>query len=103
MQKLAWLMATTNDLGGTSQAKESLELAQKALASAKQPTAEYLDTVAASYAATGRYKEAAQMARRAAAEALSSGRKDLSDEIQSRLQVYLAGHPYKQDSLPGKR
>ncbi len=102
MQKLAWIMATRNDLEGTSQAKESLLLAQKALALAKQPTVEYLDTLAASYAATGRYKEAVPMARRATAEALTSGRKDLSDEIQSRLQLYLTGRPYKRARLSVK-
>jgi protein O-mannosyl-transferase len=103
MQKLAWILATQSELESTSQAKESLQLAQKALALAKQPTAEYLDTMAASYAATGRYQEATQMARKAAAVALSSGRRDLSDEIQSRLQVYLAGRPYKQANLSIKK
>ena len=103
MQKLAWILATGSDLDGNGQAEESLQLAQKALVLAKQPTAEYLDTVAVSYAATGRYKEAAQVARRAAAEALTSGRKDLSDEIQSRLQLYLAGRPYKQASQSIKK
>ena len=103
MQKLAWLLATKSDLKGNEQAKESLQLAQEALALSKQPSAEYLDTLAAAYAATGRYQEAVQMARKAAAEALSSGRKDLSDEIQSRLQTYLAGRPYKQVNLTIKK
>jgi spermidine synthase len=54
-----------------------------------------LDTLAAAYAAAGRFAEAVAAAERAVPLAESGGQAELARRIQSRLELYRAGRPYR--------
>jgi hypothetical protein len=53
-----------------------------------------MDTLAAAYAAAGRFAEAVETAEKAIKLATSANDKKLTLEIQKRLQLYRAGQPY---------
>ena len=55
-----------------------------------------LDTLAAAYAAAGKFSEAIETAEKAVRLAEQTGRKDLVGEIQGRLQLYKAGQSYQE-------
>lgn len=89
---LAWLLATCPQ-DKLRDGKKALALAKKAceLTDWKEPL--YLDTLAAAYAETGQYTEAVkyqEMALKDPAFAKSHGK-----EAQFRLEVYMAGEPYR--------
>ncbi len=59
-----------------------------------RPGANLLDTVAAGYAATGRFEDAVRMAARAVEAAEARGGAQLGKEIRGRLALYQTGRPY---------
>ena len=99
MKNLAWLLATHKE-AKFHNPEEAIRLAERAceLTSYKQPGV--LDTLAAAYAAAGNFPEAVKTAKKAVALALASGRKEEAAEIQRRLELYKAGRPYREPSLP---
>lgn len=59
--------------------------------------AEPLDVLAAAYADAGRFSEAIARAQMAQQIALRSGKRDLAMRIETRLQLYRRGQPYRHD------
>lgn len=103
---LAWILATS--------ARPELRKPRAALSMAIQLTrdrrdagADFMDTLAAAQAATGRYEEAAATALHAAELAEHSGNAKLAGRIRARAAVYRSGRPYRErpsaaGSRPGK-
>ncbi len=90
---LAWLLATSADPAVRDPA-ESIRIAQQALRAAGGSHPNVLDTLAAGYAAAGRFEEAVQTAERAAALARERGAQDLERQIHQHLERYRAGEAY---------
>jgi protein O-mannosyl-transferase len=93
LNTLAWILATQEDPQDRD-IEESVRLAQRARELAGQPA--MLDTLAAAYAAGGRFEEAIETAEQALAMASSSGETELAAEIKSRLQLYQSRRPFRQ-------
>lgn len=93
LNNLAWTLATHQDQQYRN-AAEAVRLAKKAceLTEYKQP--DLLDTLAAAYAAAGKFTEAVKTAEKAIELAMLSGNKPLAEQIQSRLQLYKTKQPY---------
>lgn len=90
---LAWFLATAKDPKLRDPAK-AVELAEGL--ARRSPLPSHLDTLAASYAATGRYTDAADVARQALVRARSAGEARLADDIERRLKQYEQGRSYIQ-------
>jgi tetratricopeptide (TPR) repeat protein len=91
--KLAWLLATCSDLSNPSRA---VTLAERACQLTTNRAAANLDTLAASYAATGRFDDAVATARQAIELARADGQTQLVSEVESRLGLYRNGHAYRE-------
>jgi protein O-mannosyl-transferase len=89
---LAWLLATASD-SSLRNGAQALALAQKAgqLAGNENPTV--LQSLAAAYAETGGYGEAAATARRALDFAVKQKNGPLSEALQTEIKLYQAGVP----------
>jgi cytochrome c-type biogenesis protein CcmH/NrfG len=95
MSEIAWLLATSPDPSVRNPA-EATRLAERAasLTSGREPTV--LDTLAAAYAAEGRFEDAVEAAERAVAAA--AGAPGLAAELRSRLELYRSGRPFVEAS-----
>ncbi len=89
---LAWLLATAA-IEALRDPEEAVALAERA-ALADPPNANYLDTLAAAYAAAGRFEDAVAAAERAVRVAESAGTAPLAAQVRARLPLYRAGRPY---------
>jgi tetratricopeptide (TPR) repeat protein len=90
---LAWLLATLAPAEGGDPAR-ALTLARRACLSTSNQVPAYLDTLAASYAAAGRFEDAVETARKAVTLCRSTGQLELAQAIQNRLELYRRGHAY---------
>ena len=99
---LAWLLAT-REPGEGGDPSRAVQLAQQARELAGGENAQCLDTLAAAYAAAGRFDDAIVIAQRVAQLAQSNGQEELSKNIQSRLELYRAGRPYREGPSPPKQ
>jgi tetratricopeptide (TPR) repeat protein len=96
LNMLAWMLATgDSDVADYSQA---VELAEKACRLTELKSPELLDTLAAAYAAGGKFSQAAATAREAIKLANQGGNEALAKTIQERLELYNRGKPYVQPS-----
>jgi tetratricopeptide (TPR) repeat protein len=95
LNNLAWLLATHGPTAGGGPAR-AVRLAQRARELSGRENAPCLDTLAAAYAAAGRFSDAVIAAERAAALAEASGQAALTKNIRSRLELYRAGQPYRE-------
>jgi tetratricopeptide (TPR) repeat protein len=95
LNNLAWLLATREAARGGDPAR-AVKLAQQACELSGQEKALCLDTLAAAYAAAGRFDDAVITAERARALAESTGRAPLAKLIQDRLELYRAGQPCRE-------
>lgn len=97
MNNLAWLLATHKN-PKFRDGDEAVQLAEQAckLTNYKQP--ELLGTLAAAYAAAGRFPEAVATTEDGLELARSSEKKELTEEIQNRLRLYKAGQSYIEPS-----
>ncbi len=95
---LAWLYATC-PLAALRDGPAALELAQRAsdLTGGRNPNA--LRTLAAAYAETGRYPEAAEAARDALRQLREQDNPALAGALRDELQLYLAGSPFRDDTF----
>jgi tetratricopeptide (TPR) repeat protein len=93
LNNLGWFLATTEGTN-ISNSAEAVKFAQRACELTKYEQAELLDTLAAAYAAAGKFNEAIETAERAVKSAEAAGKKELAVEIQKRLEFYKAGQPY---------
>jgi len=93
LNNLAWILATAAE-ARLRVGAEAVRLAERAceLNDRKNPT--LLDTLAAAYAAAGRFDEAVRTAEEARRLALAAGAKMLADAIGARLELYRSGRSY---------
>jgi len=91
---LAWLLATGAAPGRADPGRAVL-LAQRACAATRPPPPGCLDTLAAAYAAAGRFDAAAATAQDALDGARARGQLNLARQIEDRLKLYRAARPYR--------
>ena len=92
---LAWIRATSAD-AALRDGAAALRLAQEAVRIGGDAHPDALDTLAAAYAAVGRFPDAVATARRAAARARATpGLGDLVRRIEQRLNLYRRYEPYR--------
>jgi Flp pilus assembly protein TadD len=92
---LAWLLATHAPAEGGDVVR-AVSLAQRACELTGSRRAGYLDTLAAAYAAAGRFSEAVTTAQKAIDLARAAGPPKLIAEFEARLELYRSGHAYLQ-------
>ncbi len=97
MTNLAWFMATRKGAEFYNP-QEAVRLAERACELTNYSKADFLNTLAASYAAAGRFTEAVSTAQKALELAKSSGQDGLMEEIQGHLALYKAGQPFVESS-----
>ena len=93
--KLAWILATSPDASVRDGAK-ALEMAQALARTNSGRAAAVLDTLAAAYAETGQFHKAVATAQQALARARSGKQPGSAFAIQSRLDLYRAGRPFRE-------
>jgi len=93
LNNLAWTLATVND-ASLQDANKAIGLARRACELTKDEKAEQLDTLAAAYAAAGRFEEAVKTAKQAIDAAKAEGKEDQISEIQSHMELYKNGQRY---------
>jgi tetratricopeptide (TPR) repeat protein len=86
---LAWLLATSRD-PSLREPGEAVRLAELAVEKRQIPDAGFLDTLAVSYAADGRFDDAVNAASRAAELAEQTGPASLEREIRGRIPLFRA-------------
>jgi tetratricopeptide (TPR) repeat protein len=95
MNNLAWILATHKQ-AQLRDPKEAIRLAERACELTKYEQPGILDTLAAAYAAAGRFQDAIETAGQAINLAEAAGKESLAQEIQKHLQLYQAGRPYRE-------
>lgn len=90
---LAWTLATCSD-AEQRRPEESVRIAEMVVGSSEVRNSSLLDTLAAAYAAAGRYEEAVRTATEASQLADADGNVALRDEIAGKLSLYRAGRPF---------
>jgi tetratricopeptide (TPR) repeat protein len=86
---LAWMLATSAD-PKVRRPEVAVRLAESLVREAEPPDPNWLDTLAAAYAAAGRFEEAMRTASQAAALAQEQGESELGEQIRARLALYRA-------------
>jgi len=92
---LAWLLATTRDPALRDPAT-AVRLAEAAQASSPAPNPALLDTLAAAYAAAGRFDDAIAAAERAVRASEASEPPEATRPLRERLAGYRAGRPHQE-------
>ena len=90
---LAWILATDDDDRLRNPAK-AVQLAERACELTVRLDPNFLDTLAAAYAAQSRFSDATRTAHEALSLAEATGRNRLTNGIQNRLELYKVGRPY---------
>jgi spermidine synthase len=90
---LAWLLATSPDASLRDPA-EALRLAEGLRNEMREPSANLLDTLAAAYAAAGRFEEAIRSAEQAMALAEAEGALARAQTFRRRISDYRSREPY---------
>jgi tetratricopeptide (TPR) repeat protein len=93
--RLGWLLATSPEPAVRDGAK-AVEVSERAVRVTSRQDTMALDTLAAAYAETGRFTEAAAIADQTLALAQSRGQSDLLPQLQHRLDLYRAGQPFRE-------
>ena len=97
---LAWLLATSSDRS-IRDGNRAIELAQQAVQLSRGKDGNYLRTLAAAYAETGRFSEAIKVAQRVKDLATSQGNLRLANVLQGDIALYELSLPLRQ-TLPEK-
>jgi tetratricopeptide (TPR) repeat protein len=95
---LAWVLASSRD-PSLRDPEEAIRLAELALEKRQIPDAGFLDTLAVSYAAGGRFDDAVSAATRAAELAEQTGQASMAREIRGRIPLFRAHQAWVE---PGK-
>jgi protein O-mannosyl-transferase len=95
LNRLAWAMATVEDTS-LRDANKAIEAAGRACELTGDKDAEYLDTLAVTYAAADRFEEAKATAEKALSIAKANRQEDLAGAIEKRIKLYETGQPYRQ-------
>ena len=90
---LAWILATSPDPSARNP-EESIRIMAQLLGKTEQPDPAHLDTLAAAYAAAGRFPEAIDTAAHAEKRAREEQRGAMAEQILVRLAGYQAGEPW---------
>jgi tetratricopeptide (TPR) repeat protein len=98
---LAWNLATAPD-PALRDPDEALSLARRACELTGHGKPELLDTLAAAFAAAGRFDEAEKTAEKAEKLAEAAGSEALAREIRSHLEMFRKGRSYI-EKTPGDR
>ena len=94
MNSLAWILATHSDPKFRNP-QEAVGLALRACELTNYQDPGFVDTLAAAYAAAGRFSDAVATAEKAVQLTASGDNKQRHKTIQNRLQLYKAGQPYR--------
>ena len=97
MNSLAWLLATHKE-NKFRNPEEAIRLAERACELTNYKDAGLVDTLAAAYAAAGRFSEAVATAEKAVKLAASTDSKERAGKIQNRLELYRQKKTYQQPS-----
>ena len=92
-RNLAWMLATHPD-PGVRNGEEALQLARRTCDATGNQAPNFLDTLAAACAETGRFAEAVTVARRAVDLMKASGDQPKLRELENRLRLYELGQPF---------
>ena len=95
----AWVMAVHPDVAVRDGAR-AVELSERALNISRGKDPAVLNILAAAYAESGRYPEAARVARQAAALFARQQRPELAKALEERSALYRNGAPYRDKRLP---
>jgi hypothetical protein len=95
LNNLAWVLATSSDAKLYDPA-EAVLLAERACTLESPPNIAFVDTLAAAYAAAGRYPDAVRVATEAQSRARQQGLEGLAQDMETRLVLYRAGRPYRE-------
>jgi tetratricopeptide (TPR) repeat protein len=96
MNSLAWILATHSDPKFRNPA-EAIRIAERACELTNQKDAGFLDTLAAAYAAAGRFADAVATAEKAVQLTASDDNKQRHQAILKRLQLYKNHQPYRRE------
>jgi tetratricopeptide (TPR) repeat protein len=99
MNQLAWTLAVCPDTK-VHNPEEALDWARNASRLDMQP--HYLDTLAAAYAANGKFKKAAETQKQAISMVVETNQEDKLDPYLARLKTYKANKPWVDIHKPGK-
>jgi len=95
LNELAWILATAPDSGLRS-GTEAVQLAKRACELAQNRQAAFLTTLSAAYAETGRFPDAIATAQIAGKLAQTAGQKKIAAQDGELLNLYQAGHPFRE-------
>jgi spermidine synthase len=95
LNNLAWLLVTAPDVLFRDRA-EAVRMAEQACRQTHRKDPALLDTLAAAYAAAGRFDEAVLTAEEASRLALAAEAKTLADAIGARLELYRSSRSYSE-------
>ena len=95
LNNLAWLLVAIGD-NPSQDCNKAMEYAKRACELTNNENADYLDSLAASYAAAGKFSEAVAAAEKGLDIAKARGNKGLEQSIQSHLEFYRANKPYRE-------
>jgi len=95
VNNLAWLLATAHD-PALRDPTYAVSLAERAVALSPAPDPAVLDTLAAAYAAAGRFGDAVQTGQRALREAEATGSPALAEPLRARLALYREQRAYQE-------
>jgi tetratricopeptide (TPR) repeat protein len=90
---LSWLLATRGEVNAAD-ANKAIEYARRACEKTEYKNAAFIDTLAAAYAAGGKFEEAVITAQKAIDAARATGQVALVEKIQERLKLYKSGQRY---------
>jgi tetratricopeptide (TPR) repeat protein len=93
LNALAWLLAA-GKAPSAEDVNRAVEYAKLACELTKYKEPEFLDTLAAAYAAAGRFEEAVKTAKQAVETAKAEGKEEQVGEIQNRMELYKNGQRY---------
>lgn len=99
MAEMAWLLATHPDAAIRDE-DQSILLSERAADISKRADPVVLDTLAAAYAAAGRFVDAVATGEQARDLAAKVGAESLERDIDARIELYRAGRPFRQARAP---
>ena len=102
MNSLAWILAT-HSRDGFRNPQEALGLALRACELADYQDPGFLDTLAAAYAAAGRFSDAVDTAEKAVRIIASGDNKQRLQKVSERLELYRQGKTYRRPSYTPKK